>query len=394
MPLYEGRMIGQFDFSEKGWVSGKGRTAIWNNINWEEKVVNPQYLMGEKASETSTVQGLKMPVMTIGSATNSRTLYGALIDGTPCGNSLNPMSIDKKTETPILCAILNSFIFDSQIRKRLTGVNINYFILDETAVLPPNIYKHMNCLSQKICLAANHFAHYWLKNDQISNVENSRLIWSLTKQERLRIRCTIEALIAFEYDLNEKDFKFILNNCDLPTDMIAIWKDSLNPKGFWRIDKDKPPEHRLTVLSLIAFHDLQQKIAEYDGDTEKGIKAFLNQNDGEGWMLPETLRLADYGLGHDERAKEHQPVRECFGPRFFDWQIAQDPEESWRECHLHARNLLGPEGYQALIDEIEGRAPEKQSLAEPLKENTKKKIKEKQIQYTLFSQDKPESGNS
>lgn len=65
-------------------------------------------------------------------------------------------------------------------------------------------------------------------------------------------------------------------------------------------------------------------------------------------MLTETLRLADYGLGHDERAREHQPVRDCFGSRFYDWQLAQTPEESWRECHLRARNLLGPEGYQAL----------------------------------------------
>jgi hypothetical protein len=32
LPLYEGRMIGQFDFSKKGWVSGKGRTAVWRDI--------------------------------------------------------------------------------------------------------------------------------------------------------------------------------------------------------------------------------------------------------------------------------------------------------------------------------------------------------------------------
>ncbi len=51
------------------------------------------------------------------------------------------------------------------------------------------------------------------------------------------------------------------------------------------------------------------------------------------------------------------PVRECFGPRFYDWQLAQSPEESWRECHLHARNLLGPDGYQALLDELEGKPP-------------------------------------
>ena len=70
-------------------------------------------------------------------------------------------------------------------------------------------------------------------------------------------------------------------------------------------------------------------------------------------MLPETLCLADYGLGHDDRAKEHQPVASRLGPRYLDWQLAQSPEESWRECHLHARNLLGEEGYQQLLDDIE-----------------------------------------
>ena len=37
LPFYEGRMIGQFDFSQKGWVSGKGRGAVWRDIPWEGK---------------------------------------------------------------------------------------------------------------------------------------------------------------------------------------------------------------------------------------------------------------------------------------------------------------------------------------------------------------------
>ena len=82
--------------------------------------------------------------------------------------------------------------------------------------------------------------------------------------------------------------------------------------------------------------------------------AFLTQNDGEGRQLPETLRLADYGLGHDDRALEHQSVRSHFGPRFYDWQLEQSPEDSWQECHLHARNLLGPTAYQTLLDELNG----------------------------------------
>lgn len=125
----------------------------------------------------------------------------------------------------------------------------------------------------------------------------------------------------------------------------ATW----NPKGFWRVDKDKDPELRHTVLTIVAFHDLKEKIRAADGDREKGIEAFLAQNDGEGWMLPETLRLADYGLGHDERAKQPQSVATRLGPRFYDWQLAQSAEESWRECHLHARNLLGEAGYRQLV---------------------------------------------
>jgi len=69
-------------------------------------------------------------------------------------------------------------------------------------------------------------------------------------------------------------------------------------------------------------------------------------------LLPETLCLADYGLGHDERAKHPQPVAVRLGPRFYDWQLTQSPEESWRECHLHARNLLGEAGYKQLLADI------------------------------------------
>ena len=45
LPLYQGRMIGQFDFSQKGWVSGKGRGAVWRGIPWEHKQIEPQFLM-------------------------------------------------------------------------------------------------------------------------------------------------------------------------------------------------------------------------------------------------------------------------------------------------------------------------------------------------------------
>ena len=98
-----------------------------------------------------------------------------------------------------------------------------------------------------------------------------------------------------------------------------------NPRGFWRVDRDKEPELRHTVLTLVAFHDLQEKIDAADGDRERGIEAFLAQNDGEGWMLPETLRLADYGLGHDERARQHQPSPAASAPASTTSSLSRAP---------------------------------------------------------------------
>ena len=73
-------------------------------------------------------------------------------------------------------------------------------------------------------------------------------------------------------------------------------------------------------------------------------------------MLPETLRLADYGLGHDDRAKEPQPVASRLGPRFYDWQLEQSLEESWEECERHAE----------ILDRI---LPSRQNSSEPSTED-------------------------
>ena len=74
---------------------------------------------------------------------------------------------------------------------------------------------------------------------------------------------------------------------------------------FWRVDKDKDPELRQTVLTLVAFHDLETKIEAADGNREKGIEAFLAQNSrAEGWLPTRRLSASPTtSLGHDDHAK-------------------------------------------------------------------------------------------
>ena len=350
LPFYEGRMIGQFDASQKGWVSGKGRGAIWREIPWDRKQIEPQYLMAERNYRTAALQKTapKIAVMDITSSTNSRTMIVSPLANVPCGHSIGVLNC-AASDCLSLSAILNSFIYDFALRMRFSGLHASWFILEETP-LPHSsdgeLHQHIRSLSA--ILGAKDVSSLASTSEYFKPESTSRL--PLTDRERVEKYIVLNVLVAKAFGFDVTTLRHIFEECDLPQHSSQFRK--LNPKGFWRVDKDKDPELRQTVLTLVAFHDLETKIEATDGNREKGIEAFLAQNHGEGWLLPETLCLSDYSLGHDDHAKAPQPVASRLGPRFYDWQLVQSAEESWRECHLHARNLLGAHGYAMLLVDL------------------------------------------
>lgn len=362
LPLYEGRMIGQFDFSQKGWVRGRGRTATWRTISWQEKVIEPQFLMSERhyVKHGSTVsQHCKLAFMDISSSTNTRTMIAAILPDCPCGNKVPVLDSKIPFHLEVLCANLNSLAYDYLLRARFGGLSINYHVISDTALPRVSMAAILAPVLTKVVLGLSapgrQFAPRWLHHKP-ETVRAWFSSFALSEHERLRRRCMLDAAMFGVYGLSDNDIKWVLRDCDLPAHVPGT-----EPRGFWRVDKDRDPEVRHTILTLVAFHDLKRIIKDNGGDRAKGIEAFCSMNNGEGWMLPETLRLADYGLGHDERAKKPQPVRERLGPRFFPWQLEATPEESWKECEIHARNLLGEEGFNRLMKEIAGEQRDEQA---------------------------------
>ena len=345
LPLYEGRMIGQFDFSQKGWVSGKGRGATWREIPWESKQIEPQFLMRETdyRSRVASPRSPKLTHMNIGSATNMRSAIGSFMDGMPAGHSAPTFHLSRADRCLTLTAVFNSITFDFITRLRVTGLHLDFHVLEQNPLprLSEATASAIVLMARRLCLTAAWFAPRSL---ELQGGENERL--ALTGSERLRLGAALDALVAFSFGLRFDELTRILQDCDRP---VPTARAGLDPKGFWRVGKDRDPELRHTVLILAAFHDLEAKIEAAGGDREHGIEAFLNQNDGEGWMFPETLCLAEYGLGHDDHAQRPQVVAGRLGPRFYDWQLVQGPEEAVRERHLHARNLLGTDGYARLL---------------------------------------------
>jgi len=352
LPLYEGRMIGQFDFSSKAWLSGKGRTAIWEAVPWSNKLVGPQYLMSPEHLGMANAYA-KVAFMDVSAAINTRTAIATLVDRVPCGHSLATFDVNGDLlKAAGVCMLMNSFAFDNLIRQRVVGLHLTLHYLAACPLVPPN-HIPLAVVEIVLRLSAGHerFASWWSGTIFPSaKVQRAwRRLWALTPHERLRLRCMLDAIVAVLYGLDRDDFAWILKDCDHPRAHLSdkAFCRKLDPKGFWRVDKTADPELRHTVLSLAAFDDLQRSIAAAGGDRDAGIQAFCDQHDGDGWMLPETLCLADLGLtrtvnpdDYDDRARVPQPVRSRMGERFLDWQLAQTPEESWAECERHAQAIL------------------------------------------------------
>lgn len=340
LPLHQGIMIQSFDHAAKAWISGTGLKAKWEEIPFSAKLASPQYLISFENYCTSekTQRGWKVAYRPIARTTDTRTLISVALTNSPAGNSLFFL-IPRQSqggEALMISAVLNGFVYDYQMRMRLGGTNLSWFVIEDMPLIAKNKIRSTTIARLALMLTGGtpRYASAWhdmRESDTWLSAWPWRRLWAITPHERLRLRSILDAAVADLYGLDIEDFAWILRDCDHPIAKVCDkpFSRTLDPKGFWRVDKEMDPELRHTVLSLVAFHDLKRL----------GLKAFLEQNDGEGWMLPETLRLADYGLGHDDRAQEPQPVASRLGTRFLDWQLSQGVEESWAECARHAEIL-------------------------------------------------------
>ncbi|CZR97311.1 N-6 DNA Methylase [Clostridioides difficile] len=319
VPLYQGGMINQYDFAYKAWESGTGLNAKWNELKWNEKVLYPQFLINQNDVEQKigNSKSIKIFFRAISRNTDTRTMISSITPYYPSGNSLTRLDIQEATIEDLLLVSqnINSFCFDYILRFKCGGTNLNAFILKETAIVDTlkfeNYKEFITKYSACLQLSNQIFAKEWIELIyKYSNLKTNSWysLWAVTDHERLRLRCILDAVVAEMYGLDYEDLAWILK--DDPTD----------PKGFWRVDKDKPVNMRHTILTLVAFKGLK----------EIGIEEFLKED----WQLP-----AD--------------VAEAMGPRFLDWQLEKSVEESWKECGEHARAFLGDEEYEEFIKNLE-----------------------------------------
>jgi hypothetical protein len=127
VPLVEGRMVGQYDFFQKSWISGSGRTARWeSNSNRSLSSCRPQFVIAPRTGTEARVA-----ICDVTSATNTRTIHATLVpDAWWCGNTAPVLVFRDRTTALVGLAVLNSMIFDWIARRLVSGLHLNKFYLE------------------------------------------------------------------------------------------------------------------------------------------------------------------------------------------------------------------------------------------------------------------------
>ncbi len=331
VPVWEGRMVDAFDPSAKGWLSGRARRARWAAPG-RPPFVAPQYLVPAEilARVDPTPSVPKVGFLAIGSATNTRTMIASALCRAACGNSVPVLRSGRgDPATLALCAVLCSMAYDFALRARLGGTNLNRFTLDETPLPVPDRLLPLRSLPWQVaalCWSHPRFAEGWqsLRTDRPAPEA-----WPPVPAggSRLACRAALDAIVAAAFGLSAADLAWIAKDAWRPSPELRDRRVTrrLDPKGLWRVDRDRPPELRLPVLAIAARIELDRVIAARGGDWSAGAECFLRS-----WRLPETVDLRALGF---EAADPGERAVEVGAPN----SGAVDAEASWRRAACEAR---------------------------------------------------------
>ncbi|EJG5394706.1 N-6 DNA methylase [Salmonella enterica] len=207
IPVIEGRMVSQYRFGCKGYVSGTGRSSIWESYPTGNSSINPQFWIDKDKLSLQTRERIKskrVGFCDISGQTNERTFMASLIpENVVCGNKVPTILFnnDKNDECLyVWLAIANSFIFDWAIRRVMT-TTVNYFLLQSIPF--PRIIK--GGLPWHSLLE---------KSKEISSLDN--IGYSYENSLRISyLRAEIDAEIAIAYGICLEDMEVIMSDFPL-----------------------------------------------------------------------------------------------------------------------------------------------------------------------------------
>jgi hypothetical protein len=137
LPVFEGRMIDAYDYRAKGYVSGRGRAAVWDDLPFglPAKRIQPQWrILPENIPDklSGRIDRYRIGFGDVASPTNQRGLIAALLPaGSVSGHKVPTIEfVDGFDEYMLLwLGVANSLATDYLVRKKVS-LTMSYTIMD------------------------------------------------------------------------------------------------------------------------------------------------------------------------------------------------------------------------------------------------------------------------
>jgi hypothetical protein len=215
LPLYEGRLVHQFDAAAKRYLGGEGRMARWEPLPFDEKVIQPHFFVdaSDPKVQERWPRRARAGFCDVTGHANERTVLAALLPADAiCGNKVPTCRF--LPEDPSLdllwLALVNSFVVDWCMRRRI-GTSLNFFLWDQMPI--PRLDPSSSAAAELIALSKD-----------LSRLPGDPHFPS--PEERASRRAMIDAAVADLYGLEVDECAWLLQDFPLLDRGQPVWSSS------------------------------------------------------------------------------------------------------------------------------------------------------------------------
>jgi len=232
LPLYEAKMIQMYDHraasvlvDESNWMrqGQPDATSLVQHQN-PEFSVDPRWWAISKSIESALSKAIPPALLAfkkVTSPTNQRTMIAAFIPPVGVIDSTHLVRFPEYASSPIQCCLLsnlNTFALDYVSRQKIGNVNLNFYLVEQFPMFPPDFYTEKCPWSKKTSLEK------WISdrvlkltctsNDMIPFAKAAGFkppVHKWNPSERLDLMAQLDAAYFLLYGIDRDDVEYILS---------------------------------------------------------------------------------------------------------------------------------------------------------------------------------------
>lgn len=221
VPLYVGRMIHQFDHRAASVTVNEDNlhnaalSETTTHMDRADPKFTPQSQFYIRISDIKRSEKFGIGFRDIARSTDERTCIGAIVPSLACGNTLPLILGFQDSDLIFFVSNFNSFFFDYIARQKNQSTHLNWYIVEQLPVVPPEAYSRAFGPKSAAEIVKDHVLRLtytaWDMQPFARDMgyQGEPFLWDETERRHLRAR--LDALYFHLYGVtDESDIRYIL----------------------------------------------------------------------------------------------------------------------------------------------------------------------------------------